>query len=140
MSNTSPSAAAFLRAAADHIEKHNLDNEDLLHVAVRKHKPGVIEVQAYQADAFRSWLSSLDARTVTAEDRGENHGHTVHVELYGRTDAWHFQVSYVAVAEREPAVHAELLKAIAAVGQEEPGEVEIELPEILAGTTEKAVA
>lgn len=116
---------AALRAAANHIRKHQLDDQYMLSVEVNKNRDAV-EVQVYGPDAFRAWYRSL--RNVTAEAELYRQD-TVIVDMAGEIPQAKARVRVYFEDGREPDVFAALSALLTAPDSREFEP--IELPAIL---------
>lgn len=118
-----------LHALADHIEKHELNDRDVLSARVDKFDG--VDVNVAGQDACRRWLAALsnvsaDAHVYSAE--------RIHVEATGFAGDMRVKVVCVIAADRETEVYAALL---ALVPHLEPGQTgPIELPDVLTGPAE----
>lgn len=115
---------ASLRAIANHVKKHSLDDGGTLGIDFGKHHD--VEVQAYGQEAFRAWHRTL--KDVTAQAQRYNDDHVI-VDVTGHIVGATVRVRYYATLGHETDVHDAVLSLLT---RPESREFEaIELPEIL---------
>lgn len=118
---------AMLRGLADHIEKHDLSDPDLLSAYVGKHDRAA-NVQVMGLPAVWRWQGSLAEVSAEAQAHDDRR---IHVWVTGQAEFGPIEIVYVVVEEREPGAFNAVLTQLPNLDDR----VAIDLDQVLTGGT-----